>query len=391
VFHVKQARPVTGAGFGLYVHWPFCESKCPYCDFNSHVGRTGDPRRWRDAYRHEIQRIAAETGTRPLRSIFFGGGTPSLMEPEIVADVIAAARAAWPPANDIEITLEANPGSADAGRFADYAGAGVNRVSVGVQALDDDSLRRLGRKHTAADALRAVALARTVFPRVSLDLIYARQWQDRDGWVQELRRALDVGTDHLSLYQLTIEPGTVFAARHAAGQLSGLPDDERAADLYDATQELCAAAGLPAYEISNHARPGSECRHNLIYWEGGDYAGIGPGAHGRLTLASVRHATTSHRLPARWLDAVETRGSGEEERVALDPAEVALERLLMGLRLARGVPLDDFAPAFRPPAEVVASVASEGLVEVDAGRLRVTHAGRLLTDRITRILTAHLC
>lgn len=377
------------AGFGLYLHWPFCRAKCPYCDFNSHVASAVDHGRWLAALRSEIARLAAETGPRPLSTIFFGGGTPSLMPPDLVGSLIAAARAAWPSAAEPEITLEANPTSVEAGRFRAYRDAGVNRVSLGLQSLEDVELRRLGRRHDAAEGQAAFRLARDIFPRSSFDLIYARQHQTPAAWRDELSAALALGPDHLSLYQLTIEEGTPFAARAAAGRLPGLPDDDRAAALYELTQELCAAAGLPAYEISNHARPGAECRHNLIYWRSGDFAAAGPGAHGRLTLAGRRLATESHRDPARWLAAVETLGSGESGRAALRPGEAAEEYALMGLRLPEGIAPARLSAAGRPvnPGRV-AALADLGLVSLSTGRIAVTPPGRLLLNRIIGELLA---
>jgi oxygen-independent coproporphyrinogen-3 oxidase len=304
-------------GFGLYLHWPFCQSKCPYCDFNSHVAASIDQRRWQRAYLAEIDRIGAETRGRVLNTVFFGGGTPSLMDPDIVAAVLDRVRATWTVANDWEVTLEANPGSVEAERFRAYREAGVNRLSMGVQALNDTDLRRLGRLHSLDEALGAFETARASFDRVSFDLIYARQDQTPDDWGRELDRALRMAVDHLSLYQLTIEDGTAFGARHAAGGLRGLPDDDRSVALYDMTQDRCAAAGMPAYEVSNHARPGAESRHNLIYWRGGDYAGIGPGAHGRLTLNGQRYATEAPRAPGAWLERVERDGCGEAPRTGM--------------------------------------------------------------------------
>ena len=284
-------------GFGLYIHWPFCQSKCPYCDFNSHVAATIDQRRWRDAYLREIERLGAETPGRVLQTVFFGGGTPSLMDADVVADLLAAVRATWPMVNDPEITLEANPGSVEAGKFRAFREAGVNRVSMGVQALRDADLRRLGRLHSVAEARQAFDIARNCFDRVSFDLIYARQDQTLADWQAELREALSMAVDHLSMYQLTIEDGTAFGDRFARGGLKGLPDDDVQADMYAATQDICAEHGMPAYEVSNHARAGAESRHNLIYWRMGDYAGIGPGAHGRLTLNGRRWATVAPRAP----------------------------------------------------------------------------------------------
>ena len=374
-------------GFGLYIHWPFCASKCPYCDFNSHVVASIDQRAWLEAYRVEIARLSAETGPRVLRSIFFGGGTPSLMDPEVVAGVIEAARAGWSFSNDLEITLEANPGSVERGRFAGYAAAGVNRLSMGVQALNDDDLRRLGRLHSVAEAQAAFDVARACFGRVSFDLIYARQGQTREGWKAELREALGMAVDHLSLYQLTIEDGTAFGARAAAGKLKGLPDDDLAADMYLDTQDICSAHGLPAYEVSNHARPGAESRHNLVYWRQGDWAGIGPGAHGRLMLEGQRWATEAPRAPGAWLEAVR-RGSGELPRVPVPTMEQATEYLLMSMRLAEGMDVTRYerlsgAPL---PEVAVADLSALGLVELCQGRLRATATGRPVLNAILRAL-----
>jgi oxygen-independent coproporphyrinogen-3 oxidase len=307
------AEDWQAGGFGLYVHWPFCQAKCPYCDFNSHVAARIDHARWREAYLKEIAVYAGLVPDRVLTSIFFGGGTPSLMEPETVAEVIAAARRAWPVANDLEVTLEANPTSVEAGRFAAYAEAGVSRVSLGIQALNDTDLQRLGRRHSVAEAIQAYEVARKFFNRTSFDLIYARQDQTLVDWRAELRLALDLAVDHLSLYQLTIEGGTAFGDRYAAGKLRGLPEEDLAADMYEATQDICGTAGLEGYEVSNHAKPGAESRHNLIYWRYGDYVGIGPGAHGRLTLNGQRHATEAWRAPGKWLDSV-AKGLGESLR-----------------------------------------------------------------------------
>ena len=324
-------------GFAVYVHWPFCAAKCPYCDFNSHVRAGVDQDRWRRALVAELRAAAAETPGRTVGSVFFGGGTPSLMPPETVAAVMAAVGEEWGLAPDAEVTLEANPTSVEAGRFRGYRDAGVNRLSLGVQALDDDALRALGRRHSAAEALRALELARAVFARVSFDLIYARQGQSLADWRAELSRALALAGDHLSLYQLTIEPGTRFGELHALGRLRGLPDAELAAEMYHATQEICGAAGLPAYEVSNHARTGAEGRHNLVYWRYGDYVGVGPGAHGRLSLAGGRWATEGIRAPEAWLEAVERRGSGRAAREPVSGREQAAEMLMMGLRLREGV------------------------------------------------------
>ena len=327
------------SGFGLYIHWPFCQSKCPYCDFNSHVSKSIDQKQWAMAYCSEIDRLGAETESRPLKSIFFGGGTPSLMDPDTVDIILRKVRETWPLSNNVEITLEANPTSVEAGRFAGYKGAGVNRVSIGVQALNDDDLRRLGRLHTVSEAQAAFEVAAGLFDRISFDLIYARQHQTLQAWESELREALTMAADHLSLYQLTIEGGTAFGDRLAAGGLNGLPKEDLAADMYQLTQDLTADAGLNAYEVSNHAKSGAESRHNMIYWQCGDYAGIGPGAHGRLTLGGVRYETESPTNPQIWLNSVLETGSGELPRKMQSPHEHADEYLMMGLRLTGGIDL----------------------------------------------------
>jgi oxygen-independent coproporphyrinogen-3 oxidase len=375
------------AGFGLYVHWPFCQAKCPYCDFNSHVAARIDESRWKSAYLCEIQRIASETDGRVLNTVFFGGGTPSLMSPDLVASILEAVRAAWPMANDAEITLEANPTSVEAGRFRGFAEAGVNRLSMGVQALRDDDLRRLGRLHSAAEARAAFDIARAQFDRVSFDLIYARQDQSLQDWRAELSEALSMAADHLSLYQLTIEDGTAFGDRFRRGRLRGLPDEDLGADMYELTQELCEAAGMPAYETSNHARPGSESRHNLIYWRSGDYAGIGPGAHGRLTFDDNRYATEALRAPGAWLEAVERRGSGELPRESV-PAEEQLEEFaLMGLRLREGVDLAPLRSDHRLINNINGLLAS-GLLELHGDRLRASPTGRPLLNAVLREMFA---
>lgn len=375
------------AGFGLYVHWPFCQAKCPYCDFNSHIAAGIDEFRWNRAFLSEIDRIGAETQGRVLSTVFFGGGTPSLMSPDLVAAILDKIRETWPMANDPEITLEANPTSVEAGRFRGYADAGVTRVSMGIQALRDDDLRRLGRLHSVAEARAAFDIARAQFDRVSFDLIYARQNQSLCDWREELSEALSMAIDHLSLYQLTIEEGTAFGDRFRRGRLRGLPDEDLAADMYGLTQEICDAHGMPAYETSNHARPGAESRHNLIYWRSGDYAGIGPGAHGRLTLGGTRYATEALRAPGAWLQAVETRGSGEAPRETVPRTEQVEEYALMGLRLAEGV---DAAP-LRDDLNLsnnINGLISSGLLEEMQGRLRTTAAGRPLLNAILREIFA---
>ncbi|MCQ0969323.1 radical SAM family heme chaperone HemW (plasmid) [Paracoccus sp. TK19116] len=377
-------------GFGLYVHWPFCAAKCPYCDFNSHVVAGVDQARWANALSAEIARYGAVTGGRVLHSIFFGGGTPSLMAPETVAAVIDAARTAWGFANDIEITLEANPTSVERGRFSGYAEAGVNRLSLGVQALRDEDLRRLGRMHSVAEARAALDVAKACFDRVSFDLIYARQDQTRDAWRAELAEALAMAVDHLSLYQLTIEPGTAFGARHAAGGLRGLPEDDLAADMYQDTQDLCEAAGLGGYEISNHARPGAASRHNLIYWRQGDWVGVGPGAHGRVTLPEGRVATEAYRAPGAWLDAVERKGSGEIVTEVVPMSEQATEYLLMALRLSEGLDTSRYARLAGTPLDEAAleRLQDWGMIERMPERIAATAAGRPVLNAILRELAA---
>ncbi|MGR3391025.1 radical SAM family heme chaperone HemW [Sagittula sp.] len=375
-------------GFGLYVHWPFCEAKCPYCDFNSHVVREIDQARWAAALASEVRRVAAETPGRVLGSIFFGGGTPSLMAPETVAAVLDAAREGWTFGNNIEITLEANPRSVEAARFEGYARAGVNRVSLGVQSLREPDLRRLGRLHDVGEARAAFGIAREVFDRVSFDLIYARQGQTLADWEEELGEALDMAVDHLSLYQLTIEPGTAFWDRSQAGKLRGLPSDDLGADMYDLTQEMCARAGMPAYEVSNHARSDAESRHNLVYWRYGDWVGVGPGAHGRFDLGPQRIESVAWRMPGRWMSAVEEAQTGDESRMAVGGDDQAIEYLMMGLRLSEGL---DLARLHQMSLNVahsaqVASLQEMELMELSAGRLIATPRGRLVLNSVIEAL-----
>ena len=366
-------------GFGLYVHWPFCAAKCPYCDFNSHVRAQIDQTKWADALAAEIRRAGIETGPRVLTSIFFGGGTPSLMHPDTVATILAAARDVWSFANDIEITLEANPTSVEAHRFEGYARHGVNRVSLGVQALNTPDLRKLGRLHTAEEAQLAFSVAREFFDRVSFDLIYARQDQTLDDWRAELGTALDMAVDHLSLYQLTIEEGTAFWDRAERGLLRGLPSDDLGSDLYDPTQDLCEQAGFIAYEVSNHARPGAESKHNLLYWRGGDYAGIGPGAHGRLTINGQRHATECWKQPEAWLKAVDA-GSGIKVKEGLSIPDVGDERLIMGLRLLEGIDIEDVSVVLDWPR--LQSLTEEGYIWQSDRRIGATPKGRPLLNHL---------
>ncbi len=388
------AAPQAGArkeAFGVYVHWPFCLSKCPYCDFNSHVRHAPiDEERFSRAFAREIETTAARAPGREVSSIFLGGGTPSLMKPQTVGAILDAIGKHWRVAPDVEVTLEANPTSVEATRFGGYRVAGVNRVSLGVQALDDASLKALGRLHSAREALDAVAIARSAFDRYSFDLIYARPDQTPRMWAAELSLAIAEAAEHLSLYQLTIEPETPFFGLHAAGKLK-TPDEKTARALYDVTQDVCARHGLPAYEISNHARPGAECRHNMVYWRGEEYAGIGPGAHGRLDIDGVRHAVATEKRPEAWLMRVEASGHGVITDDRLNSEERADEFLLMGLRLAEGIDPARYAAlsgrALDPRR--IALLREQGAISVDAsGRLRVTQAGFPVLDAVVADLAA---
>jgi putative oxygen-independent coproporphyrinogen III oxidase len=376
-------------GFGIYVHWPFCAAKCPYCDFNSHVRTQIDESGWIDAIVRELEWTAAQQGAdRPIvETVFFGGGTPSLMQGKSVARTLDTIARLWRTANDVEVTLESNPASADATRFADYRAAGVNRLSLGVQALNDADLKMLGRLHNVAEAKAALALAMRNFERVSLDLIYARPDQTLAQWRDELAQALAFGTDHLSLYQLTIEPATPFATLYKTGALK-IPDDDRAAELFELTQDMTAAAGRPAYEISNHATPGSEARHNLLYWRYGSYAGVGPGAHGRLDLGGKRIATQTERLPERWRETVARNGHGLIEQSHVEPADAAREHLLMNLRLAEGLDLAAYRERWgtAPDAQRMQSLIDDGLLERSGDRLIATPRGRLLLNSVIAAL-----
>jgi oxygen-independent coproporphyrinogen-3 oxidase len=378
-------------GFGVYIHWPFCAAKCPYCDFNSHVRhQKPDQARFAEAFAREIANTAARIPGRTVSSIFLGGGTPSLMEPETVGAILEAVAHHWTVTKGAEVTLEANPSSVEAERFRGYRVAGVNRVSLGVQALNDADLKFLGRLHNAAEARAAIEIARKTFPRLSFDLIYARPGQTPEAWAAELRTALGLACDHISLYQLTIEPDTPFAALHAAGKLK-IPDDDHAAALYGVTQEVCDAAGMPAYEISNHARPGAECRHNLVYWRYGEYAGIGPGAHGRLRLPDGRHATAAERKPETWLEKVDSWGDGLTVDDLLTREEEGDEMLLMGLRLAEGIDggrYRSISGRALDPARLTDLVA-HGMVEPIRGdRVRATRAGFFVLDAVVADLAA---
>jgi oxygen-independent coproporphyrinogen-3 oxidase len=376
------------SAFGVYVHWPFCAAKCPYCDFNSHVRSAIDEDGWVDGILTELDWVAVNQTTRPVvETIFFGGGTPSLMQGRSTGRILEKIAALWPFAHDVEVTLEANPASTDAGRFADYKSAGVNRVSLGVQALNDADLKRLGRLHDVAEARAALKLAMKNFPRVSLDLIYARPGQSDAAWRDELKEALSFATDHLSLYQLTIEPETPYALLHKNGQLA-IPGEELAAELYETTQEMTEAAGIPAYEISNHARAREESRHNLIYWRYGDYAGVGPGAHGRLNLNGRRTATAAIKLPERWRDAVNRTGHGFDETTPVSDEEAAREHLLMNLRLAEGLDLAVYERRWNASLDAarIEGLVKQGLLSHQSDRLTATPAGRLLLNRVIEVL-----
>ncbi len=386
--------PPDDPGFGLYVHWPFCAQKCPYCDFNSHVRFGGiDEPRFRAAFLRELEHTAQRLSPRNVSSIFFGGGTPSLMQPETVAAILDRAAELWNVAPNAEITLEANPGSVEAGRFRGYRSAGVNRVSLGVQSLRDDILKSLGRIHSVAEAKAAIEIARSTFDRFTFDLIYARPKQTPDEWRTELREALAIAGQHLSLYQLTIEPDTPFAALHAAGKLI-VPDEDTSFALYDLTQEMTAAAGMPAYEVSNHAGPGEESRHNLLYWRYGEYAGIGPGAHGRIILAGVRNATSTERNPEAWAALVERDGHGIIEETPLTRAEQADEMLLMGLRLSEGLDLQRLARLCGAPlpGKTVSELTQQGLIETIPGtqRIKASGSGRFILNEIVLRLALDL-
>ena len=374
-------------GFGLYVHWPFCEAKCPYCDFNSHVVQGVNQARWAAALSSEIRRYAAQTPGRVLTSIFFGGGTPSLMLPETVAEVIDTAQGCWTFSNDIEITLEANPRSVEASRFEGYARAGVNRVSLGVQALRAADLKRLGRLHNVEEAKAAFTIAKDVFDRVSFDLIYARQDQTLSDWQHELSEALDMAADHLSLYQLTIEEGTAFWDRAHAGGLKGLPNEDLAADMYEMTQDLCGDAGLVSYEVSNYARPGAQSRHNLIYWQHGDWVGVGPGAHGRVTLGPHRHGIEAVKQPGAWIQKVEA-GSGQDSRFTLNSTDEAAEYLMMGLRLTSGLDIDrlHLLDDRISTSSTMTELQELDLIMLNNGMLQATDKGRMVLNSVIAAL-----
>lgn len=378
-----MAEDWEAGGFGLYLHWPFCAAKCPYCDFNSHVTKSVDHAAWRSAFVSEIERAGRNTQGRVLRSIFFGGGTPSLMEPATVEAIMDAVHLTWPTANDLEVTLEANPTSVEAQKFADFRTAGINRVSMGIQALNDPDLARLGRMHTASEGLAAFDVARKTFDRVSFDLMYGRQNQSLIQWETELSQALALGLDHVSLYQLTIESGTAFGDRYKRGKLAGLPDDDLSADMYSLTQDICSNYGMPRYEVSNHAKDGAESRHNLIYWRYGDYVGIGPGAHGRVTVDGVRIATEQEKMPTAWL-----LGEKREAQETLSGQSQAIEFLMMGLRVADGVDLRRFERlAGHPiPQARILELVDLGFLNASDTHISVSNQGFTLLNGVLRTL-----
>jgi oxygen-independent coproporphyrinogen-3 oxidase len=376
-------------GFGIYVHWPYCEAKCPYCDFNSYVSRSIDHDAWRRAYVSELTRYASETPGRLVNSVFFGGGTPSLMEPRTVEAVLNCIAKNWPIANDLEVTLEANPSSVEADKFAAFRAAGVNRVSLGVQALNDTDLRRLGRLHNVKEALRALEIARSCFDRASFDLIYARQNQSLKDWESELKQALTMGFLHFSLYQLTIEDDTAFGERYKRGTLTGLPNDDLSADMYTLTHALCEDAGLPYYEVSNFAAPGEESRHNLIYWTYGDYLGIGPGAHSRITLGeNTRLAVETKLNPMGWLMSA-LAGGGESARVELTASEQADELLVMNMRLRRGMEVRRYETLSgrNISHQTLRSLAQDGFIEQNGTTIHVHRDHVALTNTIIEALS----
>ncbi len=376
------------APLGLYIHWPFCKAKCPYCDFNSHVsGGPVEQKRWRNALITELHTLAARAPDHRLHSIFFGGGTPSLMPPETVAALIEQARQIWACSGAIEITLEANPTSTGAGRFAAFRAAGINRLSLGIQALNDPDLKRLGRRHSASEALAALAMGRAIFPRVSFDLIYGRSGQGLEAWQAELEQALGLGTEHISLYQLTIEENTPYFRAAREGRLN-LPEDDLAAAFFNRTHVMCREAGLPGYEVSNFARPGCESRHNLVYWRTLDYLGIGPGAHSRL----AGRALAMRRAPHDWLEQVEERGHGLDEDIRLTPRERAEEFILMGLRLKTGIDLDNLyrRTGARLDEHATVPLQEEGLLHCDGARLRIAGRGRLVLNAVIAELSQAL-
>ena len=375
-------------GFGIYVHWPFCTAKCPYCDFNSHVRKEVDQQRWADALCTELTNASYRTGGRKVDSVFYGGGTPSLMSPETVNTILEHVRSLWPTSNEIEITLEANPTSVEAEKFHGFHQSGVNRLSMGIQALNDIDLKRLGRMHTASEAKHAFDVAKKYFDRVSFDLIYARQDQSIEAWKNELNEAASMAIDHLSMYQLTIEPETRFGELFERGNLSGLPSDTLAADMYEATIEQTIKMGMPAYEISNHAIPGSESKHNLIYWRYGDYVGVGPGAHGRITENGNRIATISIKNPERWIAAVEANGTASSDNEIIDPVDQASEYLMMSFRLSEGSDINRFNALSNTRLNVQGIEKNKelGFLTITHDRIAATDNGKMILNTLLKDL-----
>ena len=375
-------------GFGIYLHWPFCESKCPYCDFNSHVAKEIDQEAWLQAYLKCLDEAASKISPRLLNTVFFGGGTPSLMRPKLVSEIMNRIKSLWTVSNNLEVTLEANPSSFEANKFKEYYDAGINRLSVGVQALNDKDLKRLGRLHSVSEAINAVEISNSIFNHTSLDLIYARQDQTIDDWSAELTRALELETKHLSLYQLTIEDGTPFGNLSKKGKLKGLPVDDQAANLYEVTQEICNKFNLPAYEISNHSKPGSESRHNLVYWRYGDYLGVGPGAHGRLTIDDKKMATVGKHDPREWLSAVKN-SKNYETITPISSIEQAKEYMVMGLRISEGISLSRVKEIcdHKLNEDNIHYLTDLGLVTVNDDRLLVNSSGRILLNQIINKLS----
>lgn len=375
-------------GFGIYIHWPFCAAKCPYCDFNSHVRSAVDQPRWLAALKFELQNAAKRTEGRVVDAIFFGGGTPSLMDAETVAGLVSEVGHLWTLAPDAEVTLEANPTSVEAKKFADFGISGINRVSMGIQSLRDVDLKALGRMHSVSEAREAFEIAKDSFDRVSFDLIYARQGQSEGDWKAELREAAAMAVDHLSLYQLTIEAGTRFGELYERGNLRGLPDDGLAADMYEATQEFADAYEMPAYEVSNHARTGAQSRHNLVYWRYGDYVGVGPGAHGRITVNGERIATSTTRNPESWLREVENLGTATTDDEIIAPVDQASEYLMMSLRLSEGSDMDRFhaLSGFSLNEQAIDRNQELGLLQTSGNRLVATAQGRIILNTLLKDL-----
>ncbi|MBV1862857.1 MAG: radical SAM family heme chaperone HemW [Rhodobacteraceae bacterium] len=379
-----MAKDWQNAGFGIYFHWPFCQSKCPYCDFNSHVRTAVDQARWARAFVKEIEYHARLTPNRTVDTVFFGGGTPSLMLPETVATILEAVRKNWSVSSSVEVSLEANPTSVEVTRFKGFSESGINRISMGIQALNDPDLKALGRLHSVTDARQAFDIAKLIFNTVSFDLIYARQGQALSSWCHELKTALSMAVDHLSLYQLTIEDGTRFGDLYQRGKLRDLPSDNLASEMFDATQDICSAAGLNAYEVSNHAKSGAECRHNLIYWRYGDYVGIGPGAHGRMTLGGNKLAFESPLSPEEWLAKIESAETATVISETISPNDQFSEYLLMSLRLAEGSNLERLQKLNPQRFDIahLRQLEDDGFLKLSNQNIKTTPKGRLVLNAL---------